>query len=272
MIKVKYCLNLELLSVDLPLFYVSVNSHFCISGLAFLLFIFHYICTVAVENIRNMCTVSTNQIADILDFIGATNLHFMHYSCVVIILFNTVYLDKPAFCTYRSSHSEVFLGKGVLKICSKFTGEYPCRSAISIKLLCNFVETAVRHECSPVNLLHISRTLFPRNTSGWLLLIFCNISNFHKEAFKKYVRSGFTSFDPSPPFLLVCFCSFLSTPPPLFQGKFVLARTLPLPLNNNNAHWYLWLNSPCLLKSHSGIKWTPLVYDKSVHFMEMSAL
>ena len=36
--------------------------------------------------------------------------------------------------TFRSSHSEVFLGKGVLKICSTFTGEHPCRSAISIKL------------------------------------------------------------------------------------------------------------------------------------------
>ena len=34
----------------------------------------------------------------------------------------------------RSSHSEVFLGKAVLKICRKFTGEHPCRSAISIKL------------------------------------------------------------------------------------------------------------------------------------------
>ena len=28
----------------------------------------------------------------------------------------------------------MFLGKGVLKICSKFTGEHPCRSVISIKL------------------------------------------------------------------------------------------------------------------------------------------
>ena len=28
----------------------------------------------------------------------------------------------------------MFLGKSVLKICSKFTGEYPCRSVISIKL------------------------------------------------------------------------------------------------------------------------------------------
>ena len=45
----------------------------------------------------------------------------------------------------RSSRPEVLLGKGVLKICSKFTGEYPCRSAISIKLLCNFTEIALRH-------------------------------------------------------------------------------------------------------------------------------
>ena len=92
------------------MFYVSVNSRFCISGLVFLLFIFRYIFTVAVKNISNMCTVSNNQIADISGFIGATNLYFMHYSCVVIILFNTVYLDKSAFSTCRSSQSEVFLG------------------------------------------------------------------------------------------------------------------------------------------------------------------
>ena len=36
---------------------------------------------------------------------------------------------------YRSSHPEVFLKKGVLKICSKFAGEHPCQSVISIKLL-----------------------------------------------------------------------------------------------------------------------------------------
>ena len=40
-----------------------------------------------------------------------------------------------------NSRSEVLCEKGVLKICSKFTGECPCRSAISIKLLCNFIET-----------------------------------------------------------------------------------------------------------------------------------
>ena len=64
----------------------------------------------------------------------------------------------------------MFLQKGVLKICSKFTGEHPCRSAISIKLQSKFIEIALRHACSPVNLLHISRTLFPKNTSVWLLL------------------------------------------------------------------------------------------------------
>ena len=33
----------------------------------------------------------------------------------------------------RSSASEVFLGKGALKICSKFTGAHPCRSVILLK-------------------------------------------------------------------------------------------------------------------------------------------
>ena len=64
----------------------------------------------------------------------------------------------------------MFLGKGVLKICSKFTGEHPCRSVISIKLLCNFIEIALRHGCSAVNLLHIFKTPFLKNTSDRLLL------------------------------------------------------------------------------------------------------
>ena len=63
---------------------------------------------------------------------------------------------------FRSSHPDVFLGKGVLKLCSKFTGEHPCRSAISVKMQSNW--------CSLVHLLLIFRTTFLRNTSGWLLL------------------------------------------------------------------------------------------------------
>ena len=44
--------------------------------------------------------------------------------------------------------SILFLGKGALKICSKLTGEHPCRSAISIKL----------------------QSILTKNTSGRLLL------------------------------------------------------------------------------------------------------
>ena len=56
----------------------------------------------------------------------------------------------------RSSHPEVLLGKGVLKLSCKFTGEHPYRSAISI----NFIEITLRDGCSTVNLLHIVRTPF----------------------------------------------------------------------------------------------------------------
>ena len=76
---------------------------------------------------------------------------------------------KQPIIVFRSSHQEVLLGKDVLKTCNKFTGEHPCRSAISIKLLLNFIEITLRHRCSPVNLLHIFRTPFLKNTSEWLL-------------------------------------------------------------------------------------------------------
>ena len=56
----------------------------------------------------------------------------------------------------------MFLGKGVLKICSKFTGEHPRRTAISVKLQSNFLEIALRHGCSPVKFLHFSEYLFLR--------------------------------------------------------------------------------------------------------------
>ena len=53
-----------------------------------------------------------------------------------------------------------------MKICSKHTGENPCRSVISIKLQSNFVEITLRHGC---NLWDIFRTPFPKNTSGGML-------------------------------------------------------------------------------------------------------
>ena len=74
----------------------------------------------------------------------------------------------------RSSHPEVFLGKSVLKICSKFTGEHPCWSTISIKLLCNFIEIALWYGCSPLTLLQIFRAPFlrtPLDGCFWLELV-----------------------------------------------------------------------------------------------------
>ena len=70
---------------------------------------------------------------------------------------------------FRSSHPEVFLGKGVLKIYSKFI-RIPMPKCDLIKLLCNFIEITPWHGCSPVKLLHILRTPFLRNTSKELLL------------------------------------------------------------------------------------------------------
>ena len=90
------------------------------------------------------------------------NFHFTYFT----FSFNFISHEHTV---KESSPSEVFLGKAVLKICSKFTGEHPCRSGFSIKLLCNFIENALQHGCSPVSLLHTFKTPFPKNTSEGLL-------------------------------------------------------------------------------------------------------
>ena len=77
---------------------------------------------------------------------------------------------------FKRSPPEVFLGNGVLKMCSKSTGKDPCRSVISVKLLCIFIEITLRHGCSPVNLLHFFRTPLPKNTSGGLLNLLCPLT------------------------------------------------------------------------------------------------
>ena len=55
-----------------------------------------------------------------------------------IMLFNVFCLTNYIHeSSTRSSPSEVFLRKGVLKICDKFTGEHPLRSVISMKFFKN---------------------------------------------------------------------------------------------------------------------------------------
>ena len=86
-----------------------------------------------------------------------------------------VWLISVAFCRtkkYQKQPSRRCSHKKVKKF-SEFTGEQPCRSVVSIKLLCNFIEITLevklRHGCSSVNFLFIFRTPFPNNTSAGLL-------------------------------------------------------------------------------------------------------
>ena len=81
------------------------------------------------------------------------------------VWFRTTFLQ----ITVKSGRSNVFLEKGVLKICSKFTEEHSYQSVISKQLPCNFIEITLCHGCSPANVLHILRTPFTKNTSGCLL-------------------------------------------------------------------------------------------------------
>ena len=75
-------------------------------------------------------------------------------------ILNRLLVFSYAYIIIRSNLPAVLLERGFLLICSKFT-EYQCRSVISINL---------RHGCSPVNLLHIFKTPFPKNTFGGLQL------------------------------------------------------------------------------------------------------
>ena len=82
---------------------------------------------------------------------------------------NFLQISKIFFDTWRCP-PKVLLGRDVLQICSKFIGKHPCQSVISKKLICNFIEITLRHECSPGNLLHIFRTLSYKSTCRGLLL------------------------------------------------------------------------------------------------------
>ena len=94
----------------------------------------------------------------------------------------------------------MFLGKGVLKICSKFTGEHPCRSAILIKLLCNFiVGVVVETNKLPVlvsggggviiiwSIRGVCYT-FPVNCGTCLLLLFIGLS-FFLSGYQVYLKT-----------------------------------------------------------------------------------
>ena len=65
-----------------------------------------------------------------------------------LLIFALIHFQKAYQRFARSSPSKVFLGKCVLKICRKFTGEHPCWSLISIKLRRNFIEITLSRKFS----------------------------------------------------------------------------------------------------------------------------
>ena len=62
------------------------------------------------------------------------------------------YIFTLLIIIFRNSHSEVFLRKGVLKLCSNLQENTHAEV--------RFIEIALRHGCSAVNLLHVFRTYF----------------------------------------------------------------------------------------------------------------
>ena len=143
----------------------------------------------------------------------------------------------------------MFLKKGVLKICSKFTGEHPYRSVISIKLQSSFIETPLRHGCSLVNLLHIFRAPFPKspleccfcrsNLIQYMLLLSSHgpvpseISN--KNILKKNIKVSFfgspwlsfTNFGSLGIFYKDVMCTALPSALTLFKNLTNLAKRFP---------------------------------------------
>ena len=84
------------------------------------------------------------------------------YIVTVLLTFFQANCYLKKYSMIWSSRPGMFIGKSDLKICNKFIAEQPCRGVISKKLFCNFIEITLQHGCSPVNLLHIFRTPFPK--------------------------------------------------------------------------------------------------------------
>ena len=104
-----------------------------------------------IRSLQEVCFWTWERIREIrqIERFSAIGIMLVHY-LVYLFLFSIVLTEKcksikaikddlyhkviGTKCSgnFRSIPPVVFLGKGVLKICSKFTGEHPCRSAISV--------------------------------------------------------------------------------------------------------------------------------------------
>ena len=80
------------------------------------------------------------------------------------LLLDTFLMDNVSLSPNRSSPAEVFLQKVVLKICSKFIAEHPCRSVISIDYV-------------------FAKQLYWNHTSTWVLS--CKFAAYFQNTFSK---------------------------------------------------------------------------------------
>ena len=78
------------------------------------------------------------------------------------------------FIKCRSSPPEVFCKKDVLRNFAKFTGKHPCQSLFFNKVAdprpATLLKKRLWRRWFPGNFVKFLRTVFLRNTSGWLLL------------------------------------------------------------------------------------------------------
>ena len=118
-------------------------------------------------NILLKCSIFLDTVLIILTIETAESGNKASRNFSVIFIIN---LSKSAGASIRISPPKVILGKDVLKICRKVIGGHPCRSVISVKLQSKSIQITLRHGCSPVNVLHIFTTHFPKSTYGGLLL------------------------------------------------------------------------------------------------------
>ena len=94
----------------------------------------------------------------------------------------------------RTSHPEVFLGKGVLKICSKFLGEHPCRSIDgSGRLLVQNVIAFMYQACEQHGFTFIGNSAVIYRIYGMMMSIYSKVAHERVRTHEKaLLRSRFS--------------------------------------------------------------------------------
>ena len=95
-------------------------------------------------------------------------------SCPFCFIFSTFFSSLPLLL--RSSRSEVFYKKAVLRNFAKFTGKHLCQTLFN-RLLIKLLKKKLWHRFFPVNFAKFLRTPFVTEHLWWLLLTTVNMSD-----------------------------------------------------------------------------------------------